>query len=219
MQKPDGTLVERDKGTPQGGVVSPVLSNLFLHYAFDAWMGRTFPENPWCRYADDGLVHCRSEDEVKAIKASLTERFADCGLELHPTKTRIVYCKDNKRWKDYPTTKFDFLGYTFRTRMTRNSKTNEMFANFCPAVSPSSLKSMRQKIRRLGIRKRTDLSLNEISRMCDPILRGWDQYYGKYHSSALCPIYNHFNSTLRGWAMRKFRKLKGRKGDITKRCG
>ena len=211
MQRADGTIIERDKGTPQGGVISPVLANLFLHYAFDAWMGRTFPNNPWCRYADDGLVHCKSEAEAKAINASLIERFAECGLQLHPTKTRIVYCKDNKRRKEYPTTKFDFLGYTFRTRMSRNSKTKENFVNFSPAVSKSSLKSMRQKIRSLGIRNRSDLNLIEISRMCDPILRGWEQYYGRYHGSSLKPVYKHFNSTLRGWAMRKFRKLKGRK--------
>ncbi len=211
IQMEDGTLVERDKGTPQGGVVSPVLANLFLHYAFDAWMERSFPENPWCRYADDGLVHCRNEEEAKAIQASLIARFVECGLELHPTKTKIVYCKDTNRRKEYSTTKFDFLGHTFQTRGAINTKTNRKFASFSPAVSRSSLKAMLQEVRHLRIRQRSDLSLEEISRRCNPILRGWERYYGKYYTSGLDPVYNHFNSALRKWAMRKFRKLKGRK--------
>jgi RNA-directed DNA polymerase len=211
MQKPDGTLVERSKGTPQGGVVSPVLSNLFLHYAFDVWMGKVFPKNPWCRYADDGLVHCKSEKEALTIKASLSKRLAECGLELHPNKTKIVYCKDDNRRNKYPTTKFDFLGYTFRTREAENSKTKKRFVSFSPAVSPASLKSMRQKIRDLGIRRRSDLNLLEISRLCEPILRGWEQYYGKYNKSSLDPIYQHFNRTLKTWAMGKYKKLRGRK--------
>ena len=211
MQKPDGTLVERSKGTPQGGVVSPVLSNLFLHYAFDVWMGKVFPNNPWCRYADDGLVHCKSEKEALDIKDRLSKRLAECGLELHPNKTKIVYCKDDNRRNKYPITKFDFLGYTFRTREAENSKTKKRFVSFSPAVSPTSLKSMRQRIRNLGIRKRSDLDLMEISRVCEPILRGWEQYYGKYNKSSLNPIYQHFNRTLRTWAMRKYKKLRGRK--------
>jgi len=211
MQKPDGTLVERSKGTPQGGVVSPLLSNLFLHYAFDVWMGKVFPKNPWCRYADDGLVHCKSEKEALTIKASLSKRLAECGLELHPNKTKIVYCKDDNRRNKYPTTKFDFLGYTFRTRKVENSKTKKRFVTFSPAVSPTSLKSMRQRIRDLGIRRRSDLDLIEISRICEPILRGWEQHYGKYNKSSLNPMYQHFNRTLRTWAMRKYKKLKGRK--------
>jgi RNA-directed DNA polymerase len=211
MEKSDGTLVERTTGTPQGGVISPVLSNLFLHYTFDAWIGREFPDNPWCRYADDGLVHCKSEAEARIIKARVGQRFAECGLELHPTKTTIVYCKDDNRRKEHQTTKFDFLGYTFRTRMARKNKTNEIFVSFTPAVSLSSLKSMRSKIRHLGIRNRTDLSLLDISKLCGPILRGWEQYYGKYNGSALRPVHEHFNSTLRSWAMRKYRRLRGRK--------
>jgi len=122
----DGTRVERTRGTPQGGVVSPVLANLFLHYAFDLWMVRTHPELPWCRYADDGLVHCRTEQEAQAIQTDLQIRLAECQLELHPTKTRIVYCKDGQRTGKYPIRKFDFLGYTFRPRLVRNSRRNSM---------------------------------------------------------------------------------------------
>jgi RNA-directed DNA polymerase len=107
----DGNRIERTRGTPQGGVVSPILSNLFLHYTFDLWMKRTHPDLPWCRYADDGLVHCRSEQEAQALKGELHARLEACGLELHPTKTKIVYCRDGKRKATYPNVKFDFLGY------------------------------------------------------------------------------------------------------------
>ena len=143
LQRADGTLVERTKGTPQGGVVSPVLANLFLHYVFDVWMTRTFPGVPWCRYADDGLVHCKTETEALAIKAALQTRLAECGLEMHPEKTHIAYCKDANRRGDYPNTKFDFLGYTFRGRKAKQRNSSTLFVSFSPAVSAKALKSMR----------------------------------------------------------------------------
>lgn len=211
LQQADGTLVERTKGTPQGGVVSPVLANLFLHYTFDAWMTRTFPGMPWCRYADDGLVHCKTETEALAVMAALKDRFAECGLEMHPEKTHVVYCKDGSRKEKHPNTKFDFLGYTFRPRVVKNRKRDSLFVSFCPAVSSKSLKSMRQTTRRLNFRNRTELSLQDISRQFNPVLRGWIAYYGKYYPSAMYPIYRHVNKTLVAWAMRKFRRLKGHK--------
>lgn len=211
MQFAEGTLVKRDKGTPQGGVISPVLSNLFLHYAFDVWMSRTFPNVRWCRYADDGLVHCRTEHEAQAIKAALAARLAECHLELHPEKTRIVYCKDGGRKGKYPCTKFDFLGYTFRPRVVKNRKRNSMFVSFTPAVSAVGLKAMRQKTRTQNFRNRTNLSLNDIARIYNPVLRGWLQYYGRFRPSAMYPVLRHFNRTLVAWAMRKYRRLKGHK--------
>lgn len=211
MQMADGTLVERTKGTPQGGVVSPVLANLFLHYTFDVWMGRTYPGVLWCRYADDGLIHCKTEKEAQAIKAALTARFAECCLELHPDKTRIVYCKDGSRKGKYPSTKFDFLGYTFRPRVVKNRKRNSMFVSFTPAVSSSALKAMRQKTRRQNFRNRSDLSLEDISRLHNPVLRGWLGYYGRFCPSAMYPVLRHFNKTLVAWARRKFRRLQRHK--------
>ena len=139
MVTEDGNTIERNCGTPQGGVVSPILSNLFLHYAFDAWMVRTHPDLPWCRYADDGLVHCRSEQEAKALKAELQARLAECHLEMHPTKTRIVYCRDDNRKGQYPNVKFDFLGYCFRPRPVRRKRDNVLFGGFNPAVSAAAL--------------------------------------------------------------------------------
>lgn len=213
MQMPDGTLAERNKGTPQGGVISPILANLFMHYVFDIWITRKkkFSECPWCRYADDGLVHCHTERQAKDIRNALACRFEECKLEMHPEKTRIVYCKDSNRSGTYPNVKLDFLGYTFRPRSAKNSKTNKMFVSYTPAVSTKALKSMRQKTRKSNLRNRSELELEDISRIYNPVLRGWNEYYGKYNPTALLPIFKHFNNTLIAWAMQKYKRLKRRK--------
>ena len=190
------------------GVVSPILSNLFMHYTFDLWIARTHPDLPWCRYADDGLVHCRSEREAEALKAELQARLAECHLELHPTKTRIVYCKDVRRKETYPNVKFDFLGYCFRPRWVKRMRDNTMFCGFNPAVSPAALKTMRTTIRDLGIRHRTQVSLADIARQINPLLRGWIEYYGRYAASALSPMLRYVNQTLLAWAMRKFKRFR-----------
>lgn len=211
MAYPGGRLEERTRGTPQGGVISPVLANLFMHYAFDVWMSRTHMSNPWCRYADDGLVHCVSEDQAEALKASLACRLAACGLEMHPDKTEIVYCKDDRRKGTYPRTRFDFLGYTFRPRVVRLSRPIRFFVSFNPAVSKAALKSMRAHVRRSAIRNRTNLSLEDIARGFNPTLRGWLNYYGRYRRSELYPVLRHFNLTLVAWAMAKFKRFRRRK--------
>lgn len=210
MQLPDGSLQEKTKGVMQGGVISPVLSNLFLHYVFDAWMGRNHPRVPWCRYADDGLAHCKTEQQAKQILAELEQRFKECGLELHPDKTKIVYCKDESRKRKYPNTEFDFLGYGFRRRRVKNSKCNRLFLGFTPAVSRVAAKSMRAKTRDRKFYRRTDLSLNEIAKQFNPVLRGWIEYYGRFNRSALYPVFRHFNKTLVAWSMRKYKNLKGK---------
>ncbi len=207
----DGIRKERTLGTPQGGVISPILSNLFLHYTFDLWMKRTHPDLPWCRYADDGLVHCRTEQEAEALTAELRARLAECHLELHPTKTKIVYCRDGKRKGTYPNVKFDFLGYCFRPRWIKKSRDNSMFCGFNPAVSPSALKAMRSTIRDLNIRRQTQLSLADIARTLNPLVRGWIEYYGRYAPSALSPMLRYVNQTLVRWAMRKFKRFKAHK--------
>jgi RNA-directed DNA polymerase len=211
MQMPDGSITERTKGTPQGGVISPVLSNLFLHYVFDAWMGLNHPGIPWCRYADDGLTHCRTEQEALALLAALKQRFEACKLELHPTKTKIVYCKDEKRKGEYPQTEFNFLGYTFRRRRVRNNKQNNMFMNFTPAVSNAAIKSMRAKTRTQKFGRRTDLGLSDIAKIYNPVLRGWMEYYGRYSPSSMHPVLRHFNKILITWATHKYKQLRGRK--------
>jgi len=211
LQYADGAINERSRGTPQGGVVSPVLANLFLHYVFDAWMKKNHPGVLWCRYADDGLVHCTSQRQAFEILEELRKRFLECGLELHPNKTKIVYCKDGSRKKKYENISFDFLGYRFRPRLVKNSKRNSMFVSFTPAVSPVAIKAMRQSVRKANIRNRTDLNLDDIARWYNPILRGWFEYYGKYSPSAMYPVWRHFNKTLVAWAMRKNKRLRNRK--------
>ncbi len=210
MEK-DGELIERNRGTPQGGVISPILSNLFLHYCFDLWMNRTHTDLPWCRYADDGLVHCRTEQQAQALLAELKARFAECGLEMHPTKSKIVYCKDGKRRGQYPNVTFDFLGYQFRPRMGVRAVDKRLFCNFTPAVSPSALKSMRSKMRDLNIGRQTTLSLADVAGMLNPIVRGWIEYYGRYTRSMLEFMSRHVNRVLLRWAMRKFKRFKGQK--------
>jgi len=207
MVKEDGTTIERSCGTPQGGVVSPIMANLFMHYTFDLWMTRTHPDLPWCRYADDGLVHCRSQQEAEALKAALQARLTECQLEMHPTKTKVVYCKDGKRKGKYPNVKFDFLGYCFRPRLVRRFRDNSLFGGFNPAVSPSAMKAMRQAIRDLNIRCQTQLSLQDIARKLNPLLRGWIAYYGRFAPSALYPLLRYVNQTLVAWAIRKFKRF------------
>jgi RNA-directed DNA polymerase len=207
----DGTTIARDRGTPQGGVISPILANLFLHYAFDLWMRRAYPDLPWCRYADDGLVHCRTEHEAEAVKTALQARLSECRLELHPTKTRIVYCKVTGRRGVYPNVKFDFLGYCFRPRRVLRPSDRKVVGGFTPAVSPTALKTMRAAIRDLNIRRRTQVSLADIARKLNPLLRGWIAYYGRYTPSALSALFRYVNLTLLAWVRRKFKRYKGRK--------
>jgi RNA-directed DNA polymerase len=206
FQTEDGKMMERVAGTPQGGVISPVLSNLFLHYTFDKWMERNHPQNPWARYADDGITHCRTRDEAEKLLEQLHVRFNECGLELHPEKTHIVYCKDDDRRGDYPQTKFDFLGYTFRPRCSKN-RSGKFFINFTPGVSNKAGKAMRQTIRHWYMHLKPDKSLEDLSRMYNPVIRGWINYYGRYYKSALYSTLRHMNRALVHWARRKFKRL------------
>jgi len=208
MQQPNGDLIARTKGTPQGGVVSPLLSNLFLHYAYDKWMCKHHPTVPWCRYADDGLAHLESEKAAQQMLESLKRRFEECLLELHPEKTKIVYCKDEGRKQEYCNTEFNFLGYCFRQRWNCNSKTNRLFLGFNPAVSKHAVKAMQARTQKSGICRRTDLELEGIAKLFNPVLQGWINYYGYYHGSALYPVLRHFNRTLISWAIRKYKQLR-----------
>ena len=209
LQEEGGQLVEREQGTPQGGVVSPLLANLFLHYTFDLWMRRKYPHLPFERYADDVIVHCRTEAQAQEVRAAIALRMQECRLELHPEKTKIVYCKDDDRRRTYAQEKFKFLGYTFRPRRSKNSKNGKFFINFSPAIAEKASKAIRDEIRRWKLPKRSDKSLDDLSRMFNPKIRGWFQYYGRYYRSALYPLVQHLNRLLALWAKRKYKKLRG----------
>jgi len=202
----DGSLATRERGTPQGGVISPLLANLFLHYAFDMWMRRNHPGIPFERYADDVICHCQTEEQAVALRIALERRFADCGLTLHPEKTKIVYCKDDDRRGDYPTYKFDFLGYTFRPRLARR-RGGKIGVSFSPAVSDKALKAIRQTVRRWSLPRRSDKALDDLARMFNAHIRGWINYYGRFYPSALYPTLRHIDVSLARWADRKFKSL------------
>ena len=206
LRQQDGSLVTRDRGTPQGAVVSPLLANLFLHYTFDAWIKREIPGIPFCRYADDGLLHCRSRFQAEYVMRRISERFRQCGLEIHPDKSSIVYCKDANRTGDYSRISFDFLGYTFRPRRCVNPQ-GQVHANFLPAISRESMKEIHRRIRSWHIQLRSDKTLLDLSRILDPILRGWYIYYGRFYPSALGKIWDNFNRYLVRWVRRKYKRF------------
>lgn len=208
VQLPDGGLIERDKGTPQGSVISPLLSNLFLHYVFDKWMQREFSSIPFERYADDVICHCVSEKQAKYVLGAIRKRMAKFKLELHPGKTRIVYCKDDRRKGCYPNEKFDFLGFTFRPRLSMNKK-GERFVGFSPAVSNKAVKAIRQTIRSWNLTRRTRESLEDFARMYNPVIRGWINYYSSFYKSALYRTLWHLDRVLSRWARRKYKRLSG----------
>ncbi len=208
IENETGELIRRSKGVPQGGVISPILSNLFMHYAFDMWMQRTFPNNPICRYADDGIAHCKTRAEAETILQALRTRFEECGLELHPAKTRIVYCKDDDRLGgEKQETQFDFLGFSFRPRRAKN-KFGRFFVSFLPAVCPNAMQTMRQSVRLWKLHCRVDKTILDLSKMFSPIIRGWINYYGKFYRSELYNLYHYINKKLIRWAMKKFKRLK-----------
>lgn len=210
VQRADGTLCQRTKGTPQGGVISPLLANLFLHYAFDRWMTRQFPRLPFCRYADDGLIHCRTLKQAQHVKERLAQRLLECGLEIHPNKTRIVYCKSVHRNEEYEHIQFDFLGYTFRPRRSYD-KYGRTFTNFTPAMARSAATALRQEVRSWRLQLKSDKSLEELAEMYSSKIAGWLAYYTRFYASTFEIVARYINRAITRWAMRKFKKLRRNK--------
>lgn len=208
VQRKDGRLENRTKGSPQGAVISPLLANLFMHYAFDEWLRRHYPSIQFARYADDAVIHASSLSQAEHVLCSLRERLQQCGLELHPEKTKIVYCQDSDRSGTHDHIKFDFLGYTFRPRRAKN-RWGKPFVSFLPAVSDKAAKSIRAKIRswRLGA-SRNNQSLEEIAKFVNPYVRGWVNYYGRFYRSALTPVLRGLERSLVYWVRRKFKRLR-----------
>jgi hypothetical protein len=191
-------------------VASPLLANLFLHYAFDLWMRRSYPSVPFERYADDAIVHCRSRRQAEAVRDAIRDRFRQCGLELHLTKTRIVYCKDDDRRGEHEHVAFDFLGYTFQPRRAKNHR-GKFFVSFLPAISTTAAKAIRKTIRdwRLAY-SRSNQRLEDLARLVNPVVRGWMNYYGRFYRSRCVQVLRHLNEALAAWARRKYKRLRRR---------
>jgi len=205
----DGERVARQRGTPQGGVVSPILMNLFMHYAFDVWMQRTNPTCPFARYADDAVVHCRNREQAEQVMRSIALRLTECGLTMHPEKSRIVYCKSSGRNASYPYVQFTFLGFTFRPRKAINSQ-GRRFTGFMPGVSADALKRMRKEVRGWHIHRRTATTLAALAKQYNPVLRGWWNYFGEFYSSAMHSFAMYLDGKLMQWARRKYKTLERR---------
>jgi RNA-directed DNA polymerase len=208
LQCPDGTLQTRSQGTPQGSAVSPVLANLFLHYAFDAWMAREFPTISFERYVDDAVVHCVSEKQALMLRDKIGARLASVGLRLHPDKTKVVYCKDGRRIDSHEQTSFTFLGYTFRARAARD-KHGQMFTSFLPAISKDALKAINREVRSWRLHQHNTWTLGQLARWINPIVRGWLQYYGRFYRSALYTLCKRINTYLMRWVRKKYRRPHG----------
>ncbi len=207
LQLEDGSLVERDRGTPQGSAISPLLANMFLHYAFDAWMARGHRLVLFERYCDDVIVHARSEQHARELRAAIALRLAECGLELNERKTRIVYCKDGARRGSHEHERFDFLGYTFRPRLSR-SKSGGQFVNFLPAVSDEARKRLGREIRRWRLHRWSGKTLADLARSINVIVQGWINYYGRFYRSMLVRLLKRINEYLVRWARWKYRRLR-----------
>jgi len=208
MQMPDGTVVAREQGTPQGSPISPLLANLFMHYAFDRWMVRKFPRCPFERYADDIVAHCDTENQARHLRAAIAERLGTVGLELHPEKTKVVYCKDTHRRGTSEHTSFDFLGYAFRARLARGRR--GFFVSFSPAMSPKAKKAVGQKIRAWHLNRRSGTDLSDLAEGINPQVRGWINYYGVFYRSELFSLARRIDAHLVRWAMQKFKRLRGK---------
>jgi RNA-directed DNA polymerase len=207
MQRPDGTLVQRVKGTPQGGPISPVLANLFLHYALDAWMVREFPTVQFERFADDAVIHCVSERQARGVRDAVARRLAEVGLELHPDKTRIVYCKDSNRQGTYEQVSFTFCSYTFRPRKAYNNRRRVTFTGFLPAVSPGKLTLMSRRVASWRIHRRVNLTLEDLAAPINQRLRGWLAYFTAFYPSAVGPLCQRIDRHLVRWARWKYKRL------------
>ncbi|MFT4153644.1 group II intron reverse transcriptase/maturase [Parafilimonas sp.] len=210
LQLADGRQVSRTKGVPQGSVIGPLLANLYLHYTMDKWLSIAYPQCTLVRYVDDAIIMCRSRDESQTVMKSLEQRLTDCGLEMHASKTKLVYCKDSNRkfYKDYPVITFDFLGFTFMPRQAQNGRKDGSFTNFLPAVSTKAMKAMNEKMRKWNALKKTTNTLSEIAGEINPIIRGWIHYYGTFYKTKMKEFMHILNVKLEAWARRKYKRLR-----------
>ena len=209
LQLEDGTIVARTKGVPQGSVIGPILSNLYLHYAMDMWLVAHYPDFRFERYADDAIIHTRDGEQAEKLKVALGKRLKECGLELHEDKTKIVYCKDsNRNRKRQKVVSFDFLGFTFKPRQAQNSQRKEDFTNFLPGVSIKAMTAMNEKLKNMQIMRIPGLEIEAVAGAINPVLQGWINYYGKFYATKLKGFMRTINAKLANWAIRKYKKLR-----------
>ena len=208
LAKSGELITKYGKGTPQGGVISPLLANLFLHYGFDKWLEQTDNTVNYSRYADDVIVHCKSKHHAEQILMLVNQRMNNIGLELHPKKTKIVYCKDYRRRENYPEVKFDFLGYSFQPRTTKSKRNKGLFLGFDCAISISSIKRIADRLGELQVERMTYKSVVGIAQKLNPMIRGWIQYYGKYRMSSLHKVFRLLNQRLTRWARKRYKRYK-----------
>jgi RNA-directed DNA polymerase len=201
LTRPDGSALCITQRCSFGSAVSPILANLFMHFAFDSWMVRNYPDCPWERYADDAVVHCVSKEQAEQVLAAIAGRMGEVGLRLHPDKTRIVYCKDGTRREDHEHTSFTFLGFTFRPRKAKSRYG-------VPAMSTEALEAKSTELRSMRIHRRTTLSLDDLAQWLNPIVAGWINYYGRFYRSGMYPLLQRVSSYLRRWAGKKYRRLR-----------
>lgn len=206
----EGNRIARNQGVPQGSVIGPILANLYMHYAFDEWMKRNYGHIVFERYADDAICHCRTKEEAEKLKIAIEERMAECKLALNVGKTKIVYCKDDLRQGRWTNEKFDFLGFTFMARRSRNSK-GKFFINFSPAMSTKARKKMSDEIRSWNLNNRSDKTLEDLANMFNSKLQGFISYFSRFYKSAMYPLFQRLNERLSHWAERKFKKVRRHK--------
>ena len=200
------------KGTPQGGVISPLLANLFLHYAIDKWMMKNHPTIKFVRYADDIVVHCQTLEEAKILLSSIRDRLSNCKLSLNEEKTKLVYCKDYRRGNQDKTKEvypegFDFLGYSFKPR-TVKSKTGKLFLGYGCAISQKSQSRILSGWKQSNWHRRSTLTIQDIANEVNPQMRGLIRYYGKYKLWEMQGLMWHFENRLAKWVLNKYKKLK-----------
>jgi len=206
VEQKDGSITARIKGTPQGGVASPLLANTYLHHAFDMWMDEENPQCPFERYADDIVVHCGSKEEAEQMLNKLRTRMEQYELTLHPEKTRIVYCKNYQRNENNDNESFTFLSYSFQPRARRDKfGRKKTFFVFSGAISNAAKTSIREAIRGVMKPRWSQQTLEWFAEKLNPKIRGWINYYTRFNRHEALEVFSYLNELIRKWLKNKYK--------------